>query len=229
MVLAAAKVAPQALQHAAPELLADRKFAEKAVKLDWRCLASVSKDLRADKRLVEAALKQSADALALTPLDAEPKVALVAVKKDGLALCHCRPSAQTKDVVLAAVKQNVEALQFVADESLLRDKDVVAAAKKRGVVLEGDDEDDLRPARERMTGSVAIAASRATTRRADIGSHREAPRRRRAGPVAVRHARLLVVVAEGRVLRRRRLERLRPAAVPGEERAAGRRFQRRAQ
>ena len=34
---------------------------------------------------------------------------------------------------------------------------------------------------------------------------------------------LLVVVAEGRVLRRRRLEGLRPAAVPGEERAAGRR------
>ena len=74
--------------------------------------------------------------------DAEPKVALVAVKKDGLALCHVRAAAQTKDVVLAAVKQNVEALQFVADESLLRDKDVVAAAKKRGVVLEGDDDDD---------------------------------------------------------------------------------------
>ena len=36
----------------------------------------------------------------------------------------------------------IEALQFVADESLLRDKDVVAAAKKRGVVLEGDDEDE---------------------------------------------------------------------------------------
>ena len=142
IVLAAVKVAPQALQHAAPELLADRKFAERAVKLDWRCLASVSKDLRSDKKLVEGALKQSADALALTPLDAEPKVALVAVKKDGLALCHVRQSAQTKDVVLAAVKHNVEALQFVADESLLRDKDVVAAAKKRGVVLEGDDEDE---------------------------------------------------------------------------------------
>jgi hypothetical protein len=53
-----------------------------------------------------------------------------------------RPSGQTKNVVLAAVKQNVEALQFVADEALLRDKDIVAAAKKHGVVLEGDDEDE---------------------------------------------------------------------------------------
>ena len=49
-------------------------------------------------------------------------------------------SAQTKDVVLAAVKQNVEA-PSVADGAL-RDKDVVAAAKKRGVVLEGDDDDE---------------------------------------------------------------------------------------
>ena len=35
-----------------------------------------------------------------------------------------------------------EKLQFVADESLLRDKDIIAAAKKRGVVLEGDDDDE---------------------------------------------------------------------------------------
>ena len=142
IVLAAAKASPAALQHAAPELLNDRKFAEAAIKSDWKCLAFVSAELRADKKLVEGALKQSADVLALTPLDADPKIALLAVKKDGLALCHVRPSGQTKDVVLAAVKQNVEALQFVADEALLRDKDIVAATKKHGVVLEGDDEDE---------------------------------------------------------------------------------------
>ena len=41
-VLAAVKVIPRPCSTRVAQLLADRKFAEKAVKLDWRCLASVA-------------------------------------------------------------------------------------------------------------------------------------------------------------------------------------------
>ena len=213
IVLAAVKVAPQALQHAAPELLADRKFAERAVKLDWRCLASVSKELRADKKLVESALKQSADALALRGrrgAEGRPRRCqegwFSVVSRARGANEGRRPRGREAERRGAPVRRR---RVLTARQGRRRGREE-AGSRARG-------------RRRRRRVSVVLIYMIVLT-----SSHRQPPRRRRAGPVAVRHARLLVVVAEGRVLRRRRLEGLRPAAVPGEERAAGRRLERRA-
>jgi lambda repressor-like predicted transcriptional regulator len=80
--------------------------------------------------------------LALTPLRADKKVVLAVVKKDGLALRHASDELRAaKDVVLYAVKQNVEALKFAKNTDVLfADKDIVAAAKKRGVALAGEED-----------------------------------------------------------------------------------------
>ena len=79
--------------------------------------------------------------MALTPLRADKKLVLAAVKKDGAALRYASDDLRAcKEVVVAAVKSAAAALSHVLDRAaLFKDKDVVAAAKKKGVDLSEDD------------------------------------------------------------------------------------------
>lgn len=62
-----------------------------------------------------------------------PKVALMAVKQYGRFLCHIRPSSQTEEVILEAVRNDPDAKRYIdvpISENLLAELTILELAKK---------------------------------------------------------------------------------------------------
>jgi hypothetical protein len=95
------------LEHASPELQADRAFILEAVKQDGKSLLFASEELQADKEVVIEAVKQDGFALmyASDDLRGDKEIVLEAVKQDGRLLKYASDDIQIlcegKDPVLA--------------------------------------------------------------------------------------------------------------------------------
>ena len=98
-------------------------------------------ELRGDRKLAEVVAKHPG-LLRHTPLRSDKKLVLAAVKKDGSALRYASDDLRAcKEVVVAAVKSDAAALSHVLNrDALFKDKDVVAAAKKKGVELVAEED-----------------------------------------------------------------------------------------
>jgi len=136
LLLAALSRDGRTIEHASPELLADRAFVLAAVAISARALQYASPEFRADRDIVLSALANERSVLqhawtlkhAAPELQADKGVVLAAVQKNGHALVHASAQLRAdRDVVLTAVAHNGYALQYASPE-LQADRDVVLAA-----------------------------------------------------------------------------------------------------
>jgi len=136
LLLAALERDSHAMQHASPELLADRDFVLAAVAISARALQHASPEFRADRDIVLTALANERSVLqhawtlkhAAPELQADQGVVLAAVEKNGHALVHASAELRAdRDVVLAAVAHSGYALVH-ASPRLRADRDFILAA-----------------------------------------------------------------------------------------------------
>ena len=130
LMLAAVARNGYALQHASPELRADRAVVQAAVKKNGHALMHASAELRADRDVVLAAVAHYGYALqyASHELRADRDVLLAAMASDGYALQYASSELRAdRAVVLAAVARHGHALQYASPE-LRGDRDLVLAA-----------------------------------------------------------------------------------------------------
>ena len=138
LLLTALERDSRAIQHASPELLADRDFVLTAVAISARAplanecavLQYASTELRADRDVVLAVVAHNGYALgyASSELRADRDVVLAAVASDGYALGYASSELRAdRAVVTAALAQNGHALQHASPE-LLADRDFVLTA-----------------------------------------------------------------------------------------------------
>ena len=157
LLLAALARDSRALQHASPELRADRDFVLAAVAIRGSALRHASLKLRSDHEVVLAAVAKNGCALhhASPELRADKAVVLAAVASNCYALPYASAELRgDRDVALAAVKRNGHALQYASPE-LRGDRDVVlAAVVNRGHALQYASP-ELRADRDVVLAAVA--------------------------------------------------------------------------
>lgn len=118
LVLEAGRQNKSAFRGASKSLDEDKDFIMRRVSIDPKSLIYVDKFLDDIDVAIAAAQVDGCMALQISPLSNNPKVVMVAVKQNGLALKHSGKVVKSnEDIVLEAVKQNPEALKY-ADESL---------------------------------------------------------------------------------------------------------------
>lgn len=129
-VVLAAMATYGTLQHVAPELRGDREVAFAAVATYGRALEYATPALRADREVVLAAVAKNGYALEFADpvLQADQEVVLAAVATHGCALEFAHADLRAdRDVAIAAVTADAFSLQFAAKE-LKADREVVFAA-----------------------------------------------------------------------------------------------------
>jgi len=123
----------QVVEHAAPELWADRDFALAAVERNGGALQYVAAELQGDSEVVLVAVQQNTAELrhAAPELLANKDFLLSVVQRDGCALRYAAETLKAdRGIVFAAVQQNRTALRFAAME-LRRDKRMLARFSRR--------------------------------------------------------------------------------------------------
>ena len=119
LVLCAVRRWAGALEFADSSLLVDREFALAAVAVNGNCLEHLDESLQSDKQVVCTAVEQDGFALRHCDHDngmkADPDVLLKAVSQNGLALKFVPENVFLPQVIIAAVKQNPRAVEYIHD------------------------------------------------------------------------------------------------------------------
>eukprot|EP00931_Biecheleriopsis_adriatica_P056439 TRINITY_DN33437_c0_g1_i1.p1 TRINITY_DN33437_c0_g1~~TRINITY_DN33437_c0_g1_i1.p1 ORF type:complete len:496 (+),score=108.39 TRINITY_DN33437_c0_g1_i1:40-1488(+) len=118
VVLAAVGQTGFALQHASLDLLADKDFMMRAIRLDGQALRFAAAHLRAEARVIRLAVKSERSALqhASAELKADRDFILSLVKKDGLLLEFVEEFKTDPQIALAAVRQNSQAVRHTIEQ-----------------------------------------------------------------------------------------------------------------
>jgi hypothetical protein len=126
-----------ALSYASPALKNDRALVLKAVKRNWNALASASAALKNDREIVWEAFRQNPYTLSFFNSVDDREMVLQAVKECGDLLQFASTELlDDREIVLEAVKQNGYALQY-ASEAMRNDHEIVLeAVKQSGYALE---------------------------------------------------------------------------------------------
>lgn len=132
-------VAARAYPHVDAALRADRDFVLEVVSANGRLLSEAGPIFRTDRAVVLAAVAETAVALtyASNLLRQDRGFLLAAARVNGLILLHLALASSyrcDRQLVLAAVSQNGEALQY-ADDDCQADREVVTAAVSASVQL----------------------------------------------------------------------------------------------
>ncbi|CAD7972340.1 unnamed protein product [Amoebophrya sp. A120] len=144
-----------------------------AVQQNGKAIRYAGWALRNDRKIIRAALQHDGLALQHVPVKLleDEELCLVAVSQNGLALKHCpmKMRMECRAVVLAAVKQNPEAIFFARGEKFLgvADEDIFQAALKSttyvhylaGTYLDVADDHPLVSRRAEFLYEVAIAGN----------------------------------------------------------------------
>lgn len=147
-------------EHANVELLADKTFMHKVVKMSGECLKYAAEDLRADEEIVFEAVKQCGRSMeyAAPSLKNDPSFVAKAVEAGGNALGYINRALITRELVVAAVRSEGSAFGWAVD--FYGDREIALEAVRRdGQVLEFAS-DELKADRE-VVGVAAKSSARA--------------------------------------------------------------------